>query len=113
MVAVHLLCPVSYRLIDFLAVQVSAQFCIGHCRHAQAPHCGKLPASLTGKIAAGRTFKSNGPYSAYHGLMYIELERKRLGFAFSLKSNNTDRTKNIKNLLPVRRGQENRKIHFQ
>ena len=43
-----------------------------------------------------RTFKSNGPYSAYQGLMAIELERKRrLGFAFSLKSNNRDRTKKI------------------
>ena len=33
--------------------------------------------------------------------MAIELERKRrLGFAFSLKSNNTDTTKKIQNLLP-------------
>ena len=57
-----------------------------------SPILGNYRHLLLEYIVAGRTFKSNGPYSAYQGLTAIELEREKNDLALLFLSNLTTQT---------------------
>ena len=55
---------------------------------------------LLGKMATGRTLKSNGPYFGYQDEMAIDFDcKRRLAFTLSRISHSTDTGKKIKYLF--------------